>query len=347
MDAALDLLGTPRPALAGWLDQLGVGAVHAPRVFGGVHRRRLPLGGIEGLGRHAARIEQASWTAEARVVDSRRSEDGTEKLGLRLRDGALVEAVLVPMIKGRTTLCVSTQVGCAMACSFCATGTLGLSRHMAAGEIVAQVHAARAWASEAGRTITRLVFMGMGEPLHNHAGTEAALQVLLDGHGAGFGSKQITVSTVGLPDRMRRLAEVFEGRIQLALSLHAGTDATRQRIIPAARKAPLAELREVIHAWPLPGSRAIMIEYVLLPGVNDGPDELDGVAWFMQGVRGVVNLIPFNPFPQAPFRPPEDHEVMAAYEGLKQRGVLTTVRWPRGRGAHGACGQLALLDREA
>ena len=343
MDGRLDLLGTPRAELAGWLDGLGVGAVHAPRVFGGVHRRGLPLAGIDGLGRHAARIEAASWLAAAVTVDVRRSDDGTEKLGLQLHDGALVEAVLVPMREDRTTLCISTQVGCAMACAFCATGTLGLARHMTAGEIVAQVHAAKVHARSVGRTITRLVFMGMGEPLHNHVATEAALRVLLDGHGLGFGSKQITVSTVGLPDRMRQLAVAFEGRIQLALSLHAGTDTTRQRIIPAARKAPLATLREVIHSWPLPGSRAIMIEYVVLPGVNDGPADLDGVAWFMDGVRGVVNLIPFNPFPQAPFRSPEDHEVLAVYQGLKDRGVLATVRWPRGRGAFGACGQLALM----
>ncbi|HMV66696.1 MAG TPA: 23S rRNA (adenine(2503)-C(2))-methyltransferase RlmN, partial [Myxococcota bacterium] len=263
-----------------------------------------------------------------------------EKLVLALRDGARVESVLVPMPGGRTTLCVSTQVGCAMGCAFCATGTLGLGRHMAAGEIVAQVHAARA---SVGRPISRLVFMGMGEPLHNCAATEAAVRVLLDDHGLCFGSKQITVSTVGLPDRMRQLAAAFGGRIQLALSLHAGTDAVRQQIVPMARKAPLSELRDVIRAWPLPGSRAIMVEYVVLPGVNDGPGELDGVAWFMEGVRGVVNLIPYNPFPGGAFRSPEDDEVRAAFTGLRERGVLATIRWPRGRGAFGACGQLAGL----
>jgi 23S rRNA (adenine2503-C2)-methyltransferase len=338
----VDLLGTPRPQLAAWLAEIGVGAVHADRIFGALHRRGLALEAIPDLGRHAATIAARCSVAAVTVVDRRDAGDGTEKLVLGLADGALVEAVLVPMPKGRTTLCVSTQVGCAMACSFCATGTLGLSRHLTAGEIVAQVALARRAAAEAGRVVNRLVFMGMGEPLHNWPGTRDALAVLLDGHGHGFAAEKVTVSTVGLVDRMDAFAAAFGGRVQLALSLHAGTDATRRRIVPTGRTTSIAALRDVLARWPLPGKRALMVEYVVLPGVNDGQDEVQGVADLVRGLRACVNVIPFNPFPGAAFRSPTRDEVLDLQRRMLAAGILATVRWPRGRDAAGACGQLAL-----
>jgi 23S rRNA (adenine2503-C2)-methyltransferase len=254
--------------------------------------------------------------------------------------------VLVPMMQGRTTLCVSSQVGCAMACRFCATGTLGLTRGLTSGEIIAQVHAARAWAGRQGRRVTRLVFMGMGEPLHHYEATRDALRVILDVHGLNYGSKNVTVSTVGLVPKMRRFADDFGGRVQLALSLHAGTDATRHAIVPTARGVSMAELRQALLDAPLPGTRKIMVEYVVLPGVNDSEDELEALAEWMHGIRGVVNLIPFNPFPGAPYRSPTTDEVMAVFDQLRAARVAASVRWPRGRGAHGACGQLALAHEE-
>ncbi|MFM2162238.1 MAG: hypothetical protein RLZZ383_1750 [Pseudomonadota bacterium] len=338
----IDLLGTPREQLRVWFDAIGVGAVHADRVFGALHRRGLALEAIPDLGRHAQTIAARSRLADVAVIDRRDAGDGTEKLVLGLADGAVVEAVLVPMPKGRTTLCVSTQVGCAMACAFCATGTLGLSRHLTAGEIVAQVAMARRTAQASGRTVNRLVFMGMGEPLHNWAGTRDALAVLLDGHGHGFAAEKVTVSTVGLIDRIEAFSQAFGGRVQLALSLHAGTDATRRRIVPTARTTTVAALREALAAWPLPGKRALMVEYVVLPGVNDGDDEVAGVARLVEGLRACVNLIPFNPFPGASFRSPNRDEVQDLQRRMVAAGVMATVRWPRGRDAAGACGQLAL-----
>ncbi|MCA9571354.1 MAG: 23S rRNA (adenine(2503)-C(2))-methyltransferase RlmN, partial [Myxococcales bacterium] len=157
-----DLLGTPRDRLGSVLVEAGVGVHHTARVFGGLHRRRLPARDIPDLGHAAARLAEGTWTATADVVHEAPSDDGTTRLVLTLHDGARIEAVLVPMAAGRHTLCVSTQVGCAMACTFCATGTLGLTRHLSAGEIVAQVHAARRHAAARGARITRLVFMGMG-----------------------------------------------------------------------------------------------------------------------------------------------------------------------------------------
>jgi 23S rRNA (adenine2503-C2)-methyltransferase len=334
-----DLVGMPMAALTVHLATLGVPAHHAARVFSAVHRGGGPLTEVADLGRYAAMVEAGSSRVVADVVEAHRSDDTTVRLVIGLGDGARVEAVLVPMKGGRTTLCVSTQVGCAMACAFCATGTLGLARDLTAGEIVGQVHAATRWA---GARPERLVFMGMGEPLHAYASTADALRVLLEPRGLGFGSKQIMVSTVGLPARMRRFSEEFEGRVGLALSLHAGTDATRRRLIPAARATSLAELKQVLLEHPLPGSRALMLEVVVLPGVNDTPEELAGIAAFADGLVAIVNLLPFNPFPGAGFRSPTTAEVTAMYKALKALGAPVSVRMPRGREASGACGQLML-----
>ena len=340
----VDLLGLPFANLAAFLDEVGVGAHHAGRVFRGMHHHGLALPDIPDLGRHAQVIAERSTIASAVVESAHVNPDETEKLVVRLCDGQRVEAVLVPMRSDRWTLCVSSQVGCAMACTFCATGTLGLTRSLTAGEIVAQVMAARAHTSGGARRLTRLVFMGMGEPLHAYDSVRDAISVLMDDHGLGLGSKHITVSTVGLVKRLADLARDTGGRIQLAISLHAGTDETRRAIVPTARTTSLATLRDAVHAWPLPGSRAVMVEVVVLPGVNDGDADLDGIAWFMEGLRGVVNLIPFNPFPGAPFTPPTEAQVLAMDAGLRARGVHTRIRWPRGRTVSGACGQLMLAS---
>lgn len=341
-----DLLGLSLDALGAFLDEIGVGAAHARRVFRGLHHDRLPLDQIPALGRHARAIAAHSHHAAATIQSVHDSADGTRRMITALSDGARVESVLIPMRADRLTLCLSTQVGCAMGCRFCATGTLGLGRHLSAGEIVAQVHAARAILSEQGepKRLRNLVFMGMGEPLHAYHPTRDALRVLLDDHGVNFGSRHVTVSTVGLTPGMRRLGEDFGGRIQLALSLHAGTDATRQAIIPTARKYPLAALREACLAYPMHSRRVIMLEYVVLPGVNDSDAELDGLQAWRDGLRAVVNLIPFNPFPGAPYRSPTTDEVKSVYERLQDRRVPATIRWPRGRDASGACGQLALRE---
>ncbi|MFK7929973.1 MAG: 23S rRNA (adenine(2503)-C(2))-methyltransferase RlmN [Myxococcota bacterium] len=339
---SIDLLGLPFPQLRTFLDEIGVGEHHAGRVFRGLHHHDQALSDIDDLGRHAARIAASSHIASAVVREVHANPDGTQKLVVELVDGKRVEAVLVPMRDDRWTLCVSSQVGCAMACTFCATGTLGLARSLTAGEIVAQVMAAVRQSKTTKRRISRLVFMGMGEPLHNYEAVRDAIFVLLDDHGQSFGSKHITVSTVGLIKRLAQLAEDTKGRIQLAISLHAGTDETRRQIVPTGRTVTIKQLKDAVHAWPLPGSRAVMVEVVVLPGVNDGPADLDGIADFMVGLRGVVNLIPFNPFPGSPFTPPQPDQVLTMQRRLQDRGVRCNVRWPRGREVSGACGQLML-----
>ncbi|TNE92936.1 MAG: 23S rRNA (adenine(2503)-C(2))-methyltransferase RlmN [Deltaproteobacteria bacterium] len=339
----MQLLGTPFDQLAPALSALGVPEVHASKVFRQVHHFRAPLADTPGLGKHLAPILDLAEPTTVDIVESHRSSDGTERLVFGLADGKQVEGVLIPNpIGDRVTLCLSSQVGCAMACAFCATGTLGLARNLSAAEIVGQVYAADARATASGQRLTHLVFMGMGEPLHNYEAVRDALSVLFDSHGRPMDMRRVTVSTVGLLQKIRRFGEDFGGRVQLALSLHAGTDETRARILPIAKTVSMAELRETLLAHPLPGSRHLMIEYVVLPGVNDAPEELDALAAWMDGIDGIVNLIPFNPFAGASFRSPTTEEVVATLHGLRERGVPAKIRWPRGREAHGACGQLML-----
>ncbi|MAD61615.1 MAG: 23S rRNA (adenine(2503)-C(2))-methyltransferase RlmN [Myxococcales bacterium] len=354
IDQKVDLLGLPFAQLEAQLDSWGVGKAQAKRVFRGLHVQQIPLHDINSLGRHADTIAELGHIAQARLLTAVKSPDGTEKLLLEMYDGAQIEAVLLPMRRDRYTLCVSTQVGCGMACTFCATGTLGLKRTLSSGEVVAQVYQAHQYikAKEGNaRSLSHLVFMGMGEPLHRYERTRDALQVLLGQHGLCFSARQVTVSTVGLVPAMRKFSEDFQGRVQLALSLHAGTDATRQKIMPVAKKWTLAKLKQALLDHPLPGRRVLMLEYVVLPGLNDTPEELDGVAEFQKGLRALVNLIPFNPFKNSPFRSPTEAEVLAVDQGLKARGVASSIRVTRGRDKSGACGQLAIegfnADRQA
>lgn len=232
-----------------------------------------------------------------------------------------------------------------MGCGFCATATMGLVRGLTPGEIVAQVRAAKERLGP--RKLDNIVFMGMGEPLHHYDATTTAIRILTDHRGLMQAQRSISVSTVGLVPRIRRLAEDFDGRVQLAVSLNAGTDATRARLMPQAARWSLAQLKAALLDYPLPGSsRHLLLEYVLLAGVNDTADELAGVLDFCAGLRCVVNLIPWNPVVGADFRTPEPQSVDNAFRTLANAGVMATVRRPRGRDVGAACGQLVLSVQE-
>lgn len=269
------------------------------------------------------------------------SADDTLRLALRCRDGALIEAVIIPG-PNRTTLCLSSQVGCARACSFCETGRLGLLRQLDAGEIVDQVrvalevHARRA--REGAPPLQNLVFMGMGEPFDNLAEVLRAIRLLTDPRAFAFAPSRVTVSTVGVADRL----EAFFGgcRAELAVSLNAPDDARRSAIMPVNRRVPLAALRAEI-ARTLPPGRRVLFEYVLFDGVNDAPADADLVAAFTADIRCRVNVIPSNPGPDPALLPPRPERLEAFVARLSSLGVTTLVRRPRGRDVGGACGQLA------
>ncbi len=340
----LDLLGTPREALPALLADHGIPAHLAMRVFHDLHHG-VPWSDDAQIGpRFGAQLQALHHDTRPTVAQRHDADDGTTRLLLSLHDDARIEAVLVAMPGGRTTLCLSSQVGCAMGCTFCATGTLGLTRHLTAAEIVGQVSIARQIARADGRDVDRIVFMGMGEPLHNLQGTLDALAVLTDGAGPGIGGRRITVSTVGLPTRLAAFADAVGPKVGLALSLHAGTDATRARIVPMGRSVSLSALRAVLTDTPALARRTWMAEYVVLPGMNDTEAEADGVAAFVQGLTVAVNLLRFNPFEGAAFRSPTPEEVTRFADALRARGVYVTARRSRGQDVDGACGQLALRD---
>jgi len=285
------------------------------------------------------RLEELAVVTAPDIVDVRRDpEDGTEKLLLRLEDGETVESVLIPD-DDRLTLCLSTQVGCTLDCGFCLTGTMGLARNLKAHEIVDQVLGARAHVGPE-RPITNLVFMGMGEPLANLPAVCEAIERLTADWGLGYSPRRITVSTAGLVPQMAMLG-TFRHRVNLAVSLNATTNETRNRVMGTInRKYPLETLLAACRTYPLPPRRRIFFEYVLLAGVNDSPGDARRLIKLLHGIRCKINLIPFNPWPGAPFeRPPET--AVAAFQALLIEAHFTAfVRKSKGQQILAACGQL-------
>jgi 23S rRNA (adenine2503-C2)-methyltransferase len=273
------------------------------------------------------------------IADEAPATDDTVRLALRAWDGALVETVLIPG-PNRTTVCVSSQVGCARACSFCETGRHGLARQLEAGEIVDQVRVARGvWRARPGAPpLQNLVFMGMGEPFDNLAEVTRAIRLLTDGRAFAFAPSRVTVSTVGVADKLE--AFFRDCHAELAVSLNAPDDARRDAIMPINERVPMAALREAI-VRTLPAGKRVLFEYVLFDHVNDAPADADLLAAWTAGLRCRVNVIPCNPGPDPALRPPTPARLEAFVARLSSLGVTTLVRRPRGRDVGGACGQLA------
>ncbi len=270
-----------------------------------------------------------------------RSTDGTIKFRWKTHDGRFIESVYMPEEK-RKTLCVSTQVGCAMGCRFCATATMGLVRHLTPGEIVDQVHRVNAQLLEMGlagpRPLTNLVFMGMGEPLHNFENLKAALSILLSEDGPNFSHRHITVSTVGLVPMIERFGA--ETEVKLAISLNASNDEERDQIMPVNKKWNIEALMDACRKFPLKQGRRITFEYVLLKGVNDSMEDAARLAKLMQGVPAKVNLIPYNTNPGLGFYSVEEEQAERFQNHLANAGITAVIRKNRGRDIAAACGQL-------
>jgi 23S rRNA (adenine2503-C2)-methyltransferase len=271
------------------------------------------------------------------VAKTSRSTDGTVKHLWKLTDGELIESVLIPTTS-RLTLCISSQAGCAMACSFCATGWAGYRRQLTTGEIVAQYRGARAWAraNEYGE-ISNIVFMGMGEPLVNRKAVMPTLALLNRGYGVG--ARKITVSTVGIAPGILEMARMPE-QYKLALSLHAPNHELRQTLIPVEKKYPLPELLDALRAFDAAGGKRITFEYVMIAGVNDALELADELAELVSEFTSFVNLIPFNPIPGTDWRPTRADQLKRFSARLDARGITSFVREPRGRDIAAACGQL-------
>jgi 23S rRNA (adenine2503-C2)-methyltransferase len=291
-----------------------------------------------------AELAQAFFVATPSVDRVDHSEDGTRKFVLKLADGRQIESVFIPDTPAQT-FCVSTQVGCAMACAFCLTGKMGLVRHLSAGEIAGQVRVLAARTGLAG-TAFNIVLMGMGEPLHNYDATMKALRMLADDKGLAVHPKRVTLSTVGLVPAIERLAG--ESLMpNLAISLHATTDTSRDALVPLNKRYDLEALMDACRRFPAARRSRITFEYVMLAGVNDTPDDARRLVRLLNGLRAKVNLLPLNEAPGIPFTRPSDERVDAFASMLAERGVTVSVRKSRGRDIRAACGQLLVEGMRA
>ncbi len=273
-----------------------------------------------------------------RRIDS--NVDGATKLLLRTAAGMLIEAVILRIETGRTTLCVSSQVGCAAACEFCATGKMGIARNLSPDEILDQVLQAGQLLAAEGRSLRNIVFMGMGEPFHNEANLYRAIELLIAPEFFNVAPTKVLVSTVGIADAMLRCVERFP-RVNLALSLHSVRQDVRERLIPLAAKFPLDELQRTVAAVNRKQSTSVMIEYLMLAGINDSLDDARELVAWLGGLNVHVNLIPYNPIDDAPELVGSDREVRLTFaETIRAAGYKTTLRYSLGNDIAAACGQL-------
>jgi 23S rRNA (adenine2503-C2)-methyltransferase len=277
------------------------------------------------------------------ILNRERSIDGTEKFLLGISDGRQIESVFIPDTPAMT-FCISTQVGCAMACSFCLTGRMGLVRNLTAGEIAGQVRVL-AGALDLRGIRFNIVLMGMGEPLHNYDETMKALRILADEHGMHVSPRRVTLSTVGLLPALERLAQE-PIMPNLAISLHAPTDAVRGELVPLNRKYGVADIIAACKRFPLKRRRRITFEYVMLAGVNDSSDDARRLAKLVAGVKSKVNLIPLNAAPGIPYERPSDEVVDRFAQILADHHVTVSVRKSRGRDIRAACGQLIVEGQQ-
>jgi len=335
----VDVSELERPALETALTALGHRAFHAGQIFRWLYQRGVTdPAQMTDLSRELRTTLADDFTAATpALVHREKSIDGTEKFLLRLHDGRTIESVFIPDTPGMT-FCISTQVGCAMACAFCLTGKMGLVRNLTAGEIVGQVRVLVDALSMRG-TAFNIVLMGMGEPLHNYDETMKALRILTDKDGFAMSPKRITLSTVGLLRELERLAKE-PIMPNLAISLHAPTDAQRGELVPINKKYGVADIIAACKRFPLKKRARITFEYVLLAGVNDRPEDARRLAKLLAGVKSKVNLIPLNAAAGIPFERPSDEAVDRFAGILADRGLLVSVRKSRGRDIRAACGQL-------
>jgi 23S rRNA (adenine2503-C2)-methyltransferase len=338
-DVRTDLAALEIAELEAALESRGVERFHARQLYRWIYKRGVTdIDRMTDLSRaDRETIKREFLISTPRVVADDRSIDGTRKFVLELTDGRRIESVFIPDTPSMT-FCISTQVGCAMACEFCLTGKMGLVRNLTAGEIAGQVRVL-AGATDLLDHPFNIVLMGMGEPLHNYDSTMKALRMLHEEHGLAVSPRRVTLSTVGIVPGLERLAR--EPLMpNLAISLHATTDEQRTRLVPPNRKYPLAEILEACRRFPLKRRSRITFEYVMLAEVNDTPEDARRLARLLHGIKSKVNLIPLNPAPGIPYERPSDERVNRFAQILADRHLTVSVRKSRGRDIRAACGQL-------
>lgn len=351
-DGRVDLLSLLPEALGAFAAELEEKPYRARQIFRALHARQVAsLEEMTDLSKGLReRLGEVAAVSRPEVTDVRVARDGTRKYQLTTFDGHVIESVYIPDASGpgRNALCVSSQVGCAMACTFCATAALKLRRHLAPGEIAGQLYAVEQDLRTAGvlvesegirrGAVTNIIYMGMGEPLHNYAGVLGSIRLLTAEDGRNMSSRRITVSTSGLVPAIRRLG--VDSDVHIAISLNATTDEVRDQVMPVNRRWKIKDLLDACREFPLKARQRITFEYVMLAGVNDSDDDARRLVRLLGGFRCKVNLIPFNPHPLSPFARPPDDRVAAFQDALQRAHLSTFVRTTRGLDIDAACGML-------
>jgi 23S rRNA (adenine2503-C2)-methyltransferase len=344
-EARRNLIGLDRLALAAEMAAIGAPEFRARQLWHWIyHRGATDFAAMTSLAKDfRARLAEQFVIERPTVAVAQQSNDGTRKWLLRFGDGQEVETVHIPE-EDRGTLCVSSQVGCTLTCKFCHTGTQRLVRNLSTAEIVGQIMTARdqlgEWPSPPdGRLLSNIVLMGMGEPLYNYDNVAQAMKIAMDGEGIAISKRRITLSTAGVAPMIERCGR--ELNVNLAISLHAVNDELRDQIVPINRKYPLATLLEACRNYPgLTNARRITFEYVMLKDVNDSPAEARELVRLLKGIPAKVNLIPFNPWPGAPFECSDDIAIKRFSDIVFDAGYSSPIRTPRGQDIMAACGQL-------
>ena len=355
-----NLLDLPRPELEAYVTELGGKPFRARQLLNWVYKRgESRIACMTDLAKDfRATLAERAEVRPPRIVEVQHSRDGTRKWKLEADAAQAFEMVYIPE-DDRGTLCISSQIGCALDCSFCSTAQQGFNRNLTTGEIIGQVWLANRELAAAGeaarldggrpatdRAVTNVVFMGMGEPLANFRNVVAAIRILLDDYGFDLSRRRVTLSTSGLVPQIYRLAE--EVNAALAVSLHAPDDELRSELVPINRKHPIAELLEACwHYLDERNGRSVTFEYVMLDGVNDSPAQARRLARLLAGRPAKINLIPFNPFPGTRYRRSPAERIVRFRDELIRRGLIATIRRTRGEDIDAACGQLAgrVIDR--
>jgi 23S rRNA (adenine2503-C2)-methyltransferase len=344
-DGRRNLVGLDRTELESQMKALGEPAFRARQLWHWIyHRGVTDFAAMTSLAKSFRENLAGSFVvARPEVTVAKQSIDGTRKWLLKFPDGQEIETVHIPE-EDRGTLCVSSQVGCTLTCKFCHTGTQKLVRNLSAAEIVGQVMMARdalgEWPSPPdGRLLSNIVMMGMGEPLYNWDNVSKALKIVMDHEGISISKRRITLSTAGVVPMIERCGQ--ELGVNLAISLHAVTDELRDRIVPINKKYPIAELMRACREYPgLSNARRITFEYVMLKDVNDSPADARALVALLEDIPAKVNLIPFNPWPGAPFECSSKRAIEAFSQIVFDAGYASPVRTPRGQDIMAACGQL-------
>lgn len=338
-DAPRDIKDLTRSALAQWLQARGAAPYRAAQIQRWIYRGQVDdFAAMTDLAA-PLRLDLAQGFRHQRLdlLDTVRSADDSCKYLFGLQDGRRIESVLMPE-RDHYTLCISSQVGCPLACRFCLTGHTGFERNLTAGEILSQVRDVRYRLPDPEK-LTNIVFMGMGEPLANYEHVVAAIETLTDSEaGLGLAARRITLSTAGLADRLPQLGR--DTRVNLAISLNAVDNDTRSRLMPVNRTYPLEQLLEACRHYPLPRGRRITFEYILLQGINDRPEDARRLCRLLRPIKAKINLIPFNEHPGCDFRRPPEETVRRFQRELLERHFTAVVRVSKGQDISAACGQL-------